>query len=90
MTFLLGALLLVSDPSLARQSAAQPVQPAQAAPKKKQQVCEYLELTGSRSRRRVCRDANGDLDLGPGVSHSAYGKGIGSDGGHAGTSPPPQ
>ena len=25
-------------------------------------------------KRRVCRDANGSLDLGPGVSNSAFGK----------------
>ena len=50
--------------------------PAAAVKKKKPpQVCEYLEITGSRSKRRVCRDADGSLDLGPGVSNSAFGKG---------------
>jgi len=36
--------------------------PAQAAPiivdKKKQQVCEYVEASGSRMRQRVCHDRN--------------------------------
>jgi hypothetical protein len=62
MSILIAAMLL----------AAQQATPADAAPaaqkKKPQQVCEMVEVTGSRARKRVCRDASGHLDLGPGVS----------------------
>lgn len=69
---LLAAMMMAQAPAAAQPSA---VQPAVAAKKKKApQVCEYLEVTGSRSKRRVCRDESGNLDLGPGVSNNAYGK----------------
>ena len=45
-----------------------------AKPKKPQQVCEFIELTGSRTRKKVCRDVNGELPVLPGVSSSALGK----------------
>ena len=32
-----------------------------------------VEVTGSRARKRVCRDADGRLDLGPGVSNTVDG-----------------
>ena len=68
---LLAAMMMAQAPAAAQPSA---VQPALAAKKKAPQVCEYLEVTGSRSKRRVCRDESGNLDLGPGVSNNAYGK----------------
>jgi hypothetical protein len=51
---------------LAAQAATVPAtpQPTAAKPAK---VCEMREVTGSRSKKRVCRDASGRLDLGPGV-----------------------
>jgi hypothetical protein len=58
-------------------TAQQPVAAAQAPVAKKQkpqQVCEYIEVTGSRSKHRVCRDAQGNLDLGPGVHSGSYGQ----------------
>jgi hypothetical protein len=64
----LAAMMMAEAPA-----AAQPAQPVAAKPKPKQ-VCEYLEITGSRAKRRVCRDADGNLDLGPGISNSAFGK----------------
>lgn len=70
--------ILIFVAALAAQSsaAAQPVAPAPAAKKvKARQVCESIEITGSRARQRVCRDESGHLDLGPGVSDSAFGKG---------------
>lgn len=51
---------------LAAQAAAAPVQPAAPAAKPKQ-ICEMMEVTGSRSKKRVCRDATGRLNLGPGI-----------------------
>lgn len=66
-------LMFVATLMMAQTAAA-----AQPGTKVKQQkapqVCEYLEVTGSRSKRRVCRDASGRLDLGPGVSDNADGK----------------
>jgi hypothetical protein len=73
MSILVLAAALVAQTSAATQPA---VTPAVAAKKAKTaQVCEYLEVTGSRAKQRVCRDAGGHLDLGPGVSDSAFGKG---------------
>jgi hypothetical protein len=71
---------------LAAQAATVPATPqAQAA--KPKQVCEMREVTGSRSKRRVCRDANGRLDLGPGV-RDASGDGPGREGsGSSGSTP---
>lgn len=76
MSIILVAAMMMADAP----AAAVPAQPApaQASVAKKQkppQVCEYIELTGSRSKRRVCHDANGTDDLGAyGVSNSAFGK----------------
>jgi hypothetical protein len=69
---MIAALMMAQAPAAAQ---AAPSQPTHAKAQKPPQVCEYMEITGSRSKRRVCRDASGDLDLGPGVSHSAFGKG---------------
>lgn len=81
MSFILAALLLAGQTGTPAQA------PAPAAKAKPKQVCEYMEVTGSRAKKRVCRDENGDLDLGPGVSNSAFGKaGLGQSG--AGSSAP--
>jgi hypothetical protein len=50
-------------------AAAQPEQPV-TIKKKPQQVCEMIEVTGSRARKRVCRDVAGKFDLGAGVHDS--------------------
>ena len=69
MPILITALMLVA------QSSTPAVSAAPAAKQKPKQVCEYIEITGSRAKQRVCRDEGGHLDLGPGVSDSAFGKG---------------
>ena len=51
---------------LAAQAATVPAMP-QAATAKPKKICEMMEVTGSRAKKRVCRDADGRLDLGPGV-----------------------
>ena len=51
---------------LAAQAATAPAMP-QTATAKPKQICQMMEVTGSRSKKRVCRDASGRLDLGPGV-----------------------
>jgi hypothetical protein len=66
------SLLLVAGLMMAQAPAA--TQAPAAKPAKSKQVCEMIEVTGSRSKKRVCRDSEGRLDLGPGVSNSAFGK----------------
>ena len=67
-----AAMMMAQAPAAAQPA---PAQPQTAKKQKPAQVCEYIEITGSRAKRRVCRDADGNLDLGPGVSNSAFGKG---------------
>jgi hypothetical protein len=64
---------------LAAQAATVPATPSAPAAKPAK-VCEMREVTGSRSKKRVCRDASGRLDLGPGVK-DATGDVVGAEGG---------
>jgi hypothetical protein len=78
-----AAMMLVQAPVV----QPQPAQP-KAAKVKPAQVCEYIEVTGSRSKRRVCHDADANADLSAyGVSGSLYGKGhsVPQNGGPVGT-----
>ena len=70
------SMMFLAVMMMAQAPAALPTVPTQpvTAKQKPKQVCEYIEITGSRSKRRVCRDESGQVDLGPGVSNSAYGK----------------
>ena len=72
---------------LAAQAATVPATP-QAPAAKPAKVCEMREVTGSRSKKRVCRDASGRLDLGPGVK-DATGDVVGADGGSSSNSSTP-
>ena len=78
MSLMILAAMFMAQAPAAAEPAIAVAAPAAAAPAAKKQkpaqVCEYIEVTGSRSKRRVCRDASGYLDLGPGVSSSAFGK----------------
>jgi len=65
MSILFLAAMMMAQASAP--AAAQPEQPV-TIKKKPRQICEMIEVTGSRARKRVCRDENGQLDLGPGVS----------------------
>ena len=59
-------------PAVQQPAAAQvPV----AKKQKPKQICEMIDVTGSRARRRVCRDDSGNLDLGPGIKSTAYDNG---------------
>jgi len=69
----LAAMMMAQAPAEAAPQAAAPAQPA-AKKQKPKQICEYIELTGSRSKRRVCRDDDGNLDMGPGIKSGAYDK----------------
>lgn len=51
---------------LAAQAATVPTTPPATAAKPKQ-ICQMMEVTGSRSKKRVCRDSTGRLNLGPGI-----------------------
>ena len=65
----LAAMMMAQAPAAVQTPPSQPV----AAKQKPKQVCENIEITGSRSKRRVCRDDDGNLDLGPGVKSGASG-----------------
>lgn len=70
---LLAAMMMAQAPAAVEPAPTRPaVQPA--VKEKPKKVCQYIEITGSRSRQRVCRDENGTLDLGPGVSDTGWGK----------------
>ena len=73
----LAAMMMAQAPA-----QAQPVAPAAPQPVAKKvkpkQICEYIEVTGSRSKRRVCRDDSGNLDLGPGVHSGTFGQDSGT------------
>lgn len=67
----LAAMMMAQAPAAAQPGPAQPAVKKHKPP----QICEDIEITGSRSKRHVCHDAGVDADLLPGVSHSLYGKG---------------
>jgi hypothetical protein len=70
--FIVASLMMAQV--AAQPAPQQPLAPQQRAKKQKQaQVCEEIEVTGSRSKRRVCHDQSGNLDLGPGISTGSYG-----------------
>jgi len=77
MSILLAAMLLAAQQAAPAEAVAPAAPPAQTAKKQKpKQVCEYLEITGSRAKHRVCHDEGGAANLeGYGVSNSAFGKG---------------
>ena len=77
----LAAMMMAQVPA-----AVQPEQPV-TIKKKPRQVCEMIEVTGSRARKRVCRDENGRLDLGPGVSSMGVQGKIQQQGGSTGGPP---
>ena len=66
---LLAALLVAADPAVPAPAAPPATQKA-----KVKQVCETVDITGSRSPRRVCHDERTDAVLLPGVSNNGYGK----------------
>jgi hypothetical protein len=68
------SLLIIAGLMMAQAPSA--TQPPAAKPAKPQKVCQMIEVTGSRSKKRVCRDENGVLDLGPGVSRGAPNAGM--------------
>jgi hypothetical protein len=69
----LAAMMMAEAPAAAQPQSAGAQAPV-AKQQKPKQICEYIEVTGSRSKRRVCRDDEGNLDLGPGVRSGSYGQ----------------
>ena len=66
----LAAMMMAQAPA-----AVPPAEPPapMAKKQKRAQVCEYVELPGSRSKRRVCRDVNGDFGMEPGIRNVSVG-----------------
>jgi hypothetical protein len=74
MSILLLAAMMMGQAPAAAQPAASPAPVAKK--QKPQQVCEMMEITGSRGRERVCHDVGTAANLAQfGVSDSAFGKG---------------
>ena len=65
---LIAGLMLAQAPAALQTPVVQP--PAAVKPKPKQ-VCELIEVTGSRTRRRVCVDESDTGLLGLGVANGA-------------------
>jgi len=65
---LIAGLMLAQAPAALQTPMVQP--PAAVKPKPKQ-VCELVEVTGSRTRRRVCVDESDTGLLGLGVANGA-------------------
>ena len=65
---LIAGLMLAQAPAALQTPMVQP--PAAVKPKPKQ-VCELIEVTGSRTRRRVCVDESDTGLLGLGVANGA-------------------
>lgn len=84
---LIVAALLAQAPVAALPLTAQAptAQPANAKKAKPRQNCQYIEITGSRAKRRVCTDDGGNLHLGPGVRSGSYGNGDGPSSNPAGS-----
>ena len=74
----LAAMMMGQAPAAAPQPA--PVQQQAAQKAKPAQICEYIEVTGSRSKRRVCHDVNGSADF----SRAGCGHTVGGVGGPGG------
>ncbi len=70
------SVLILIGLLMAQGPAGVETQTVPVAKKKPQQVCQMIEVTGSRARKRVCRDENGVLDIGPGVSRGAPNSGV--------------
>lgn len=73
MSMILIAALIMAQSPAATQSAqqGQSARPIDVNGKKKpKEKCEYMEVTGSHTRQRVCRNELGQLDLGPNVTDS--------------------
>jgi hypothetical protein len=80
MSMMFLAAMVMGQAAVPPQSPAmqQPVASQQPSMKKQKpkQVCESIEVTGSRSKRRVCHEEGGNVDLAAyGVSGSMAGKG---------------
>jgi hypothetical protein len=65
---LIAGLMLAQAPAALQTPMVQP--PAAVKPKPKQ-VCELIEVTGSRTRRRVCVDESNTGLLGFGIANGA-------------------
>jgi hypothetical protein len=74
MLTILAAMMMAQAPAQAQLPQPATAQQPAAKKAKPKQVCEYMELTGSRSPRRVCRDVNGNVDPQPGIQSGAFDK----------------
>ncbi len=64
MIILLAAMLATPQPTAADSADLH------AVVKKPKEDCVYIEVSGSRMRKRVCRDSNGMVERDPGITDS--------------------
>jgi hypothetical protein len=68
--------ILILAAMMMDQASAATAQAPTAKKQKPQQVCQMMQITGSRARERVCHEVGEATDLKQfGVSDSAFGKG---------------
>lgn len=65
MIILLATMLAAQQPIVVEGVKQQP-----KSVKKPKEDCDYVVLSGSRMRQRVCRDANGMAERNPGMTDS--------------------
>ena len=70
MIILLAAMLATQQPAAADGADLH------AVVKKPKDACAYIEVSGSRMRKRVCSDANGMAERDPGVTDSLANPGM--------------
>lgn len=61
-------MIFIAAVMLAQAPVAQPV-----AKKKPEQVCQFIEVTGSHQRQRVCRDKDQQADVDTGIADAPAG-----------------
>ena len=71
------SLIVIAALVMGQAPAPQPPQNQPIVVKKEtKQVCKLMEVTGSHTRQRVCRNEFGELDLAPNVKNAASNPGM--------------
>ena len=76
MVVFLAAMIAAQAAEPVAAPAGQPVEVTGIKKKKPKQSCQYLEVSGSRMRQRVCTDSNGEAERMPGVQDASANPGM--------------
>ena len=74
MLFLAATMLAASPETVQTSPTGEPIEVD--AKKKEKQRCQYIEVSGSRMRQRVCTDANGVTQRMPGITDAGSNPGM--------------